>query len=372
MIYVAYLLPVATTAIAAVVRGDFADQWFAYLASTLVADGLIWLLYYFLTRSTEYLSGYVVGVVHHFAWVERVVRYETVTVNGKSQSVRREEHVYHPDVWFRLLNTGRSESVNASYFDEMCSLWSTGRYGIAVHHPNQISGGGGEQSDWDGIEDHSDTSTYTHRYRNPLRNSNSIFLGSKITRKQARQMGLFKYPSTHTYADQQVVLCHKDATPLLYLHEANRSLQFFNAFKGSSSQIHAFIIIFPASLGIEIARRQRDYWHGLNKNELLVCLGMDGGHVAWCHTQSWMDSPVLDTTYRDYFAHHPDLATADHPDLPSLCDFIDFMSLHLNLWQRKEFSDFRYLGTHFSTGASAVYWIISIALSVAILLIALT
>ena len=66
-----------------------------------------------------------------------------------------------------------------------------------------------------------------------------------------------------------------------------QSIRRVNAFCGHDNQIHVFVLLFKASEGIEIAYRQRSYWKGFNKNEFVVCLGMDGNSVKWCQPMSW-------------------------------------------------------------------------------------
>ncbi len=362
MFYLSYFFPVVAMAIAIAVRGDWSEYWIGYVVGLLTVEGIIYLVFYLLSRCKEFVSGYVVSVVHHFAWVERVIMNETKTIDGKSVTRQKVEYRPHPDEWFRLLNTGKQQPTGGNYFYEMCQRWGNDRYPIAVHHPNLHSGGGGEQCDWNQYnEAQTDTNTYTQRYKNPIRHSNSIFRHSTISKKEARQIGLFDYPKIG-FDDQTVILCHADVEAPTDLNEANRALQRLNAFCGKESQIHVFILLFPATAGMAVCQQQRDYWKGLNKNELVVCLGVNGERVEWSHAMSWMDSPVLDTTYRRYFLDTPVLR---------LTDFVMFMRDNMNLWQRKEFSDFRYLGTHFSMGGTLFYWILSLLLSAAILYVAL-
>jgi hypothetical protein len=46
-------------------------------------------------------------------------------------------------------------------------------------------------------------------------------------------------------------------------------------------------------VGPEIASRQRDYWAGGNKNEVVMCLGISKGKIEWARGFGWADSPEL-------------------------------------------------------------------------------
>ena len=91
----------------------------------------------------------------------------------------------------------------------------------------------------------------------------------------------------------------------------------------------------------------------------MVCLGVDGDKVAWCHTLSWMDAPTLDVAVKDYFLHNPSLR---------LTSFVSWLRDHLDLWKRKEFKDFKYLGWNMSHSGSTLFWLVALAGSVATLL----
>ncbi len=350
----AFALPLVAFA-AAMFCGVDTGQWWAYLLVAVVADLLLGAVFYFTTSAKEYLSGYVTTVIHHFAWVERVVRRESKTdANGKTQFFDVEKYVNHPDEYFWELNTGRRTAISSWWFYQMCNQWGTGTEGIRVSHRNCVEGGDGEVSYWDGNECNTQTVTYTHRYYNPVKSSNSVFRGRRVSRAEAASLGLIKYPSISGW-DQPVLLVSKGLEYEGDLDGINAELQRLNAFCGSAKQIHVFVLLFPAAAGVGIALKQRDYWKGCNKNEFVVCLGMNGNRVEWCHTLNWMDEPVLDVEVKDYFLHHEN---------SRLEEFVRWLRRHLDLWKRKEFKDFKYLGWKMSQFGSVLFWAAALLLSV--------
>lgn len=358
MFFIAFLLPLLAVG-AAFLWGVDPTYWWAYTLIAFAAEGLDYWVFRLKTTSKEYLSGYVTSVIHHFAWVERRETTELKTgANGKTYTVKKVEYIDHPDEYFWGLNTGKSQGISADTFYHMSHLWGTGRHHIPVYHANCVSGGDGEESLWDGREYNTQTVTYTHRYRNPVKNSNSVFRGRHIGKEEAAELGLFNYPKV-AGLEQQVVMVHSGLTCGDDIDDANFQLQHLNAFCGLQHEIHSFILLFPAEAGVGIAFKQRDYWEGCNKNEFVVCLGVDGDKVAWCHTLSWMDAPTLDVAVKDYFLHNPSLR---------LSSFVSWLRDHLDLWKRKEFKDFRYLGWNMSHSGSTLFWLVALAGSVATLL----
>ena len=357
MYIIGYLLPLLALG-AAFLWGADTDYWWAYALITLGAEGLVFLVFYLKTHATEYLSGYVTRVEHHYAWVERreTTEYKTDR-NGKSYTVKKVEYIDHPPEYYYFLNTGKQRGTSSNYFWNMCKRWGTGRSHISVYHPNCVRGGGGEACYWDGREYNTDTETYTHRYRNPVKNSHSVFRGQRISKEQAQKLGLFDYPAAS--GEQQVVLPSAGLKYTGDLSNANFELQHLNAFCGSLHEIHAFILLFPAKAGVGIALKQRDYWEGCNKNEFVVCLGVSGKKVEWCHTLSWMDEPKLDVAVKDYFLQN---------DTPSLTSFVLWLRDNIHLWKRKEFKDFKYLGWNMSQSGSSLFWTTALATALVSLL----
>mgnify|MGYP006988864679 CR=1 FL=1 len=356
MYIIAFLIPLLALG-AAFLYGADPSYWWAYALIAAAAEGLVYLVFWLKTHSKEYLSGYITRVTHHFAWKERKEITETKYENGKSYTVKRVEYVDHPEEFYYTLNTGKTRDAYSGLFYELSNRWGTGRYHISVYHANCVSGGDGEACDWNGHEYSTYTETYTHRYYNPVKNSNSIFRGHRISCEEAKKLGLFDYPDAGM--DQHVLLISDGMTYRMDFDKTEFELQHLNAFCGSLHEIHVFMLLFPAEAGVDIALKQRDYWEGCNKNEFVVCLGMDEEKVAWCHTLSWMDEPTLDVAVKDWFLNQEE---------PLLSAFVYWLRNNLHLWKRKEFKDFKYLGWHMSQSGSVWFWLTALATALTVLL----
>jgi hypothetical protein len=175
-------------------------------------------------------------------------------------------------------------------------------------------------------------------YKNKIHNSRSIFGFEEITKKQAKEYGLYDYPSIE-YFDQLPVLSDS-------FNINNKDIEYIrriNGLYGKKYEFRLYILLFPYDKGVEISELQRSYWCGGNKNELIVCLGMkDSVHIGWCNAFSWCDSPKLDLLTEQYFVENDSL---------DLCGYSNLVieSLRRGDWKRKEFGDFSYIRSELSS-----------------------
>lgn len=301
----------------------------------LALVGAVHALVRYLGKDIEFLSGYVVTAKHYYAWTERVVYYVDVPAgNGKTRRERRVRYVHHPDEWNWVLNTGYTTSISEQMFLALVARWNSATYYVQTFHPNCVAGGGGEAIDWDNEVSHVETMTYEARYSNPLDHSNSIFRYKEISKEEAREKGLYDYPEIR----------NMEQDPIMGLDIATlsdqRAFQLLNAMHGRTHQVHFFVLLYDASKGLTIGEEQRAYWHGGNKNEFTICLGVDktdnGNLLRWCNAFSWMDEPVLEMAIESW--------ARDQQDRPlNLQAFAQWLTEHLSLWKRKEWKDFAYL-----------------------------
>ena len=335
MYYVVFLLPVIVTC-AALITNPEAVSGFWVVVFLSLAEGVLYCVYKRLkNNAVEYISGYMCTVEHYFPWVERVVYEENRRDNnGNQYKVKVEKFVNHPDEYVGIFNIDHKQNMSRDDFEYMCWRWGFRMYSFTTNHKNCVEGGGGEACDWDGDENSTRTVTITHRYHNPLKKSDSLFRSSSISKERAAELRLFDYPEIN-FSDEQEVLLVKDGVPFSDdLERAAIALQRLNAFCGKKSQIHVFILLVPASDGIVYSAYQKDYWRGLNKNELVICLGVSNNMIQWCEAMSWLDDKTLELKIRSYFIDHP---------TQNLTPFVAWLRANLKYWKRKEFKDFEYL-----------------------------
>ena len=174
------------------------------------------------------------------------------------------------------------------------------------------------------------TITETHSYTNKIRNSNSIYRFEKITGEEADRLGLIDYPEINNFDAPTVLSRHFNIAP-----NTERAFRVFNSIFAPKVEMHLFILLFDASTAsVNIVDKQRSFWHGGNKNEFVVCIGLKGEEVEWARAFSWADEPVLEVKTVDWFRRNP---------RKELIDFLSWLKENYTVWKRKEFSDFNYI-----------------------------
>ena len=334
-------------------------NWWAYALAAAGSALILWLSMRGVTRTKEYLSGYALSAVHHNPWTEQRITTETYTDSkGRTHTRTRVSYVHHPDVWFLALNTGQTINIFKDTYDHYALLWDTPMQYINPFHANCVAGGGGQQYEWDGEYENMATATYKGRYINYVKYSDSIFRHEKVTDEVVEEYGLVEYPDfQRRFLETDVVL----VSPKLDMTIPTSTQEHFwrlNACYGLNKQIHIFIILFDAAKGIGTALKQRAFWHGGNKNEFTVCLGIGNGtDVKWCKAFSWCDAPALESATETWFINNPVL------DLEA---YATWLHDNIHMWKRKEFADFKYLGVNLSPAARWIVSILTIALTAAI------
>ena len=367
---VSLILP-AFVVLALFVAAPNFDLWWGYLLLLGGTEGLMFLLHSIFKKNTdkEYVSGYVTCVEHYNEWVEEVrrTRYERDS-KGNSHAITYYEYVTHPEHWQECYNSGHIKAISREYFYFMCQRFGTDLEFFQTYHTNCVSGGGGQRCHWNGNEWDTTTATFKQGYYNPILNSNSIFKFRDISKEEVQKYELFEYPPI--VDGEQNVVCFQPDIRHQYECKAQAPqddiqvlFQHVNAFWGKEKEIHVFVLVFDAKkYGVETAEIQRSHWHGGNKNELIVCIGVDERTVKWSEAFSWMDDPTLHVVIQGYFLQNTSY---------DLIKFAHWLPGQLDKWKRREVKEFEYLGTNLSKKSKIWLFITSIALSAICIYVAL-
>lgn len=341
MIAAAYLLPLFACLVLNVgfhFRGEWSDYLFLFLTGEVVVAALHYTFYYFRTHAEEYVGSIVKSLHYEAPWTELVP--QTVTrrdSRGNTYTTVQIRHVYHPEKYYFTTTRGSSMGTDAGFFYNTVNLWGVSpercqwvgsrirggvRYGLNASMPSTVPMMVDDVR-WVSV-------TEPHNYKNKIRNSNSIFKHRRISRKEARELGLYDYPA----------IVHHDAPAILSKHfpvapDVFDRWRRFNGYWAPSRQMRVYILLFKASHGVGIAEMQRAYWQGGNKNEFVVCIGLDDdGTVDWARVFSWADSQQLEVETADWLVSHGKL---------DLHAFHSWFVAASGSWKRKEFADFNYL-----------------------------
>ena len=368
---ISFLMPFLTAFYMLLVYGDELP-WWAYIVVLVVTVLLViflrWRFMKHNMRDVEFVGSYVKGVYYYEPWNEWIVDirqeerpcgtdsdgrtiYKTVTVDYSHEE-------YHPERWTMLDSYKGEITISYSYYEHLCSVWGTPRQFINMCRDYYTLDGDAYYSPWDMEEEHCVTHTHARRYDNRIQSSHSIFKYGNIGKKEAVDMGLYDYPDIQ-YGEQQPVL------GLEVPDEQLKSVKFTNGYYGLQYSFRLFVLFFKGK-DYEVSEQQRAYWEGGNRNELVVCLGLDGDDkVRWCNAFSWSDNQMLNLAVRNYFLEHKDV------DLKAFCLWL--RPQLPTMWKPKNFdNDFKYVSIPLTIAQQVSLLVFSIGASIGILAIILS
>lgn len=307
--------------------------WWEYLlligGSVLLAFLLKQIITGIKTSDTEYLSGYVTQTTYYEPWNEEVEVTKTRTNSeGEEETYTETETRYHSAEYSYRTNMKRSEVwCSRDYHEALKKQFRVSGVFRDMHRHYYTQDGDAYDYFWDGTDETMKTLTETGTYRNQVKGSMSIF------RMGREDSTLFDYPVPEKRGDQKVVLGNAKYD--------SRPIQILNAKLGKQYQVHIFVLLFYNE-GPEIAERQKEYWEGGNKNELVVCLGMKRDSIQWCSPFSWSESPVVETRIKSWCLENPRLRIKELA--------AELERLVKENWKRREFKDFNYIETELRGG----------------------
>jgi hypothetical protein len=312
------------------------------------------------TSDTEYLGSYITRVNYYEPWNERVSCRHPIYCTrtypcGTAKSPRTCTstyvcgHVhpydvdYHPEEWTKEDNFKNEYSISQSDFNQLRKLFATKEYFVELDRDYHSIDGDAYCTDWAGEPEKSSVITKEGSYTNKIRASHSVFKFEDISEKDIKKWSLYDYPSVVDYK-QRVVLGKKvDAI-------TERKLQYINGYYGPNKQFKLFVLFFK-NQSMDVAYKQRSYWEGGNKNEFVVCIGVDNsGRFEWVDAFSWMSKPALEAEVEDFIMKTEDV---------KLKKFADWLPKQVSKhWKRRDFKDFEYLQMELTE--TQIWWVMII------------
>jgi hypothetical protein len=232
---------------------------------------------------------------------------------------------YHSEKWRLHDSIGRRHSIDKALFEKLCKRWNNRNFKDMKRDYHSIDGDA-YYTDYDKVFNHTFPITTTHRYKNKVQASKSVFNFQEITPEDVALYGLYEYPNRHKF-DYDPVIGHANG-------KASNLLNWYNAHHGARRQIHMLLVVFEDE-SRDIAHLQEAYWKGGNKNEFIVCVGKKGDKIDWVKVISWTEQDMLKTvTEREI----------KQMETFSASKIAEYMGENVpKQFIRKEFADFDYL-----------------------------
>lgn len=307
-------------------------------------------MYSYNTDDVEYLSYYITDIKHDEAWNERVQVKKTRTYrdangNTKTQTYTVWETREHPDVYEAGLNNNKNIDISRSMYNKIKKQWNVQEVFKDMHRNYYTKDGDRYTCTWDNNDNTMFFYNKEHHYTNKIKYSQSQFNYRDIDKDEALSLGLYEYPEINDDVQNPIIGYNK------FISDNDiKSLQKLNCKYGFEKQINVFLCIYPNS-NVAIAEDQCAYWQGGNKNELVICVGIDSisNKVKWSHCFSWQDDITMDVSIRNYI---------NHMDTLNVQGITTYIENNLDKWKRKEFEDFNYISIDLSGTQTIWIWIV--------------
>jgi len=282
-----------------------------------------------LTYDVEYLGGYVKEVRYFQDWNEYIHR-TCSRPCGKSTCFYDCSYVsYHPEYWTAETTLGRF-NISREEYNRLLRQFKVDAVFKDLHRDYYTNDGDMYYGAWRGEDQTLESVVIPNGYENRPKACVNVYHFDKPDTSEIKQYGLYEYPAIYNLYKQRVILGYNDSY-------AEKKLEILNSRFGSTKQIHVFILVFK-NKPREAAIMQENYWEGGNKNEFVICIGVDSNNVIkWGYDFSWTDR---EDSKVDIRTHIEDQIG----NTLNLSEIIDFTNVEIKKnYERKNFHDFDYL-----------------------------
>lgn len=317
------------------------------------------LMYRSNVSDTEYWGTVGTEVRHYERWneyIHQTCSYTTCTGSGKDQSCTT--HYYdcsyvkdHPEEWKIVNQFGTEYGIDKPTFDYLVKKWSARPQFIEMDRDYHSIDGDAYGFVWDQRTISAQAITTQHSYENKTQTANTLFKFRDMDQKEAKKLGLHEYPEDMLFQKTILGATIPDSTASKY--------DYVNGIYGPSKQVRVYILYFWGKPR-DIAFEQKSYWKGGNKNELVICVGVDKTtkRVTWVEPFSWCKVPMVEARIRSYHATNPEFDLDKFQ--PELTKYIAAD------WQRRNFKDFDYISIELSKTQVLIIWIVLSCLCIAV------
>lgn len=335
--------------------------WWEYIV--LIVPSILFILLLklcmvkFNSKDIEYLGDYVERITYYEPWDElQLVTHSTVVPDGKGgtriKTYTTLERVYHNEKYTMFThNTQREIRITEKeYYTIRKRLGDKTIFRDMKRDYHSIDGDAYDIY-WDKTVENFYDLTESKFYSNKIKSSqsNTIFKYIDISKEEAKKLGLYEYPDIYV-KDNQIPILGKKVRDIDY-----QRIKYINGVYGKKYQIRVYILLYE-NKDIEISELQKSYWQNGNKNELIVCLGVENDSVIWTNSFSWCDKPSIEIQTRNYFIENPKL---------DINEYGKWLEKQIpNNWNRKNFEDFDYIHINLTNVQDIIIVILTIILNI--------
>ena len=237
---------------------------------------------------------------------------------------------YHSEYWEINTEFGNSDRISKSDYTRLTKKWSNEKF-CDKHRDFHSIDGDWYVTDFPGADDLIECFVSTHTYENRVQASDNIVNFPEVSEEDVKLYNLYEYPLILDGYKQKGILGFGDSTQ----RAAENKVQIINAKLGPKKQVKLFILVFR-NMDEQVAYYQECLWKGGNKNEFVVCIGIDNlMNVKWCKPFSYTENQDIKIETRNFVKRMGKL---------NLSSVADFLKVEIEQkFSRKHFKEFDYL-----------------------------
>lgn len=308
------------------------------------------------TKDTEYLGNYVTELRHYEDWDEWIHQtcYRTTRIGKTTISTPYDcsYRSYHPERWTVITNNQKEHSVSFNYWKELRNKFGSPDQFVELNRHYYTKDGDLYSNLWTGTKSTFAFYGSEHTYENRIQASTSIFNFEEITKQEKQTYNLYDYPEVDQNGNLPSIL----HTPSDSIYQKDQQdFDWVNGMLGQKKEVRVWVLLFH-SRNSTPAKKQQSYWKGGNKNELVICIGVDDSlRPQWSHIFGWSKNANIKIEIRNF------IKDQHHLDFEKFSNFV-FDEVDQK-WQRVSFKEFEYIAVEPPLWAHICAWLFSIAAS---------
>jgi hypothetical protein len=308
--------------------------------------------------STEYWGSIISKVEYYEDWDEWIEQTCTrkCCCDSKGENCSTETYdcshkLYHPPYWQIITTNNVIFQITSDEFDRIKHKFKNVRF-VELGRDYYRNDGDKYVSDWPMDSATAIPVTTSHNYENRIKVADqSVFHYGKVTKADKTKFDLKDYPKFNGYKLRAVL---GDSSEIAQIGDAK--FQYLNGKLGPKKKIRFFVLLFK-NQPIEAALYQEWYWSGGNKNEFVICIGIDNDYkVKWCKPFSWSRVESLKTDAKSFVEQQQKL---------DLHAFADYIGAEANKkFVHRSFKEFSYLTVEPPFWAVLLTYFLTLAINV--------
>lgn len=308
-------------------------------------------------HSIEYHGSIITKIEYYEDWNEYISQTCTRTVSCGKNCTTTETYdcsyvSYHSAEYIVYTSTGESFHISRNQYVYIEGKFQNNAF-VDMRRDFYSDDGDMYYSVWDGSESKIEPVTIEKSYENRIKVADqSLFHYKEVTKEDIKKYNLKNYPEVNGYYQNCIL---GDNSPDAKV--ADNKFQNLNAVLGAKKQVKVFILVFEGDL--DASYYQEYYWSGGNKNEFIVCIGIDKSRkVNWCRVISWCKSEDLKVDVKNYIEKQETL---------NLTTLYPYMFKEIDKkYVRRDFKEFEYLTVEPPLWSIIVVFILTILMNIGI------